>query len=38
VATLLHDGVLEPTDKMTNAAATMLDELGKVATALKPLR
>jgi NAD(P)H-dependent FMN reductase len=38
VATFLRDGVLEPNDIMTNAAATMLNELGKVATALKPLR
>ena len=38
VGTFLHDGVIQPNDVMTSAATAMLDELGKVAAALKPLR
>ena len=38
VGTFLHDGVIQPNDVMTGAATAMLDELGKVAAALKPLR
>lgn len=34
----LHDGVLLPTESHERSAVVMLDELGKWATALKPLR
>ena len=33
-----EDGEIHPNETMTGAAAAMLDELGKLATALKPLR
>jgi hypothetical protein len=33
-----EDGQIHPNEVMTAAAATMLDELVKVATALQPLR
>jgi hypothetical protein len=33
-----EDGVIHPNDVMSGAATLMLDELAKVAEALKPLR
>jgi hypothetical protein len=33
-----EDGQIHPNETMTGAATAMLDELGKVAAALKPLR
>ena len=33
-----QDGQIHPNETMTGAAAAMLDELSKVATALRPLR
>jgi hypothetical protein len=38
VQSFLADGVIEPNETMTNAAAAMLDELSKLAAALGPLR
>jgi NAD(P)H-dependent FMN reductase len=38
VGTLVRDGVLQPNEIMTGAVTAQLDELGKVAAALKPLR
>jgi len=38
VHSLIHDGRLVPNEIMTKAATAVLDELAKVATALKPLR
>lgn len=38
VWTFLAEGQITPNDVMTAAATTMLDELGKVAVALQPLR
>lgn len=38
VATVVRDGVVEPTDVMGDAATTMLDELERWATALGRLR
>ncbi|MGI5239248.1 NADPH-dependent FMN reductase [Dactylosporangium sp. CA-139066] len=37
VRALLRDDDIDATDAMTTAATAMLDELGKVATALRPL-
>ncbi|MEV0563673.1 hypothetical protein [Dactylosporangium sp. NPDC050588] len=37
VRTLLREDEIDATDAMTAAATAMLDELGKVATALRPL-
>jgi hypothetical protein len=34
----ITDGEFQPNDVMATAATTMLDELSKVATALRPLR
>ena len=34
----IDDGVVEPNDTMTQAADTMVDELVRVAAALRPLR
>ncbi|MGX6603097.1 NADPH-dependent FMN reductase [Micromonosporaceae bacterium Da 78-11] len=38
VGTFLSEGEIRPNEVMTNAATVMLDELGKVTVALKPLR
>ncbi|XVU20826.1 NADPH-dependent FMN reductase [Actinoplanes sp. CA-054009] len=38
VSNFLVDGQIQPNETMRNAATTVLDELGRVAAALKPLR
>lgn len=38
VQTLLADGEIKPSESMTSAASAMLDELGKLTVALRPLR